>query len=337
MKTTATTTTTTTTTTASNPTPSAPRPAVLFPPGSIDPTTTNGNISTWLSSLEDDLQAAIELATARRRPDREVNAEEVAQLARLRVDVRRTVLVQVTMDIASYSLSPVLATFSNIPSTSTTSVGIGSSATRSSTMRVEGLLWRCGGGNRTGKVEDVPVGHILLFERDDQPFLHKALYAMSKEALAVVVIQKEGYAWPFQMTASTAVTEGYEGSKQQIVNIPVMMVSPEDGAILRRLALNVSSRRHPVKIALVNDEGEDGGGEGEEGGNECSICRENFIVDEEILKLPCRHCYHATCLSGWLVRNRSCPLCRSLVPSRRVGGSGGKERGRFDLMDTMTF
>lgn len=43
----------------------------------------------------------------------------------------------------------------------------------------------------------------------------------------------------------------------------------------------------------------------------CSICLEDFIVDESIKQLRCEHIYHISCLEEWFNEKRICPLCRA--------------------------
>jgi hypothetical protein len=35
-------------------------------------------------------------------------------------------------------------------------------------------------------------------------------------------------------------------------------------------------------------------------GDDCSVCKEQFTVGEELLKLPCTHLYHRDCVIPWL-------------------------------------
>ena len=44
--------------------------------------------------------------------------------------------------------------------------------------------------------------------------------------------------------------------------------------------------------------------------DECSICLEKFNIDEEVFKTPCNHMFHVTCLTEWLYKNKTCPICR---------------------------
>lgn len=43
---------------------------------------------------------------------------------------------------------------------------------------------------------------------------------------------------------------------------------------------------------------------------ECCICQSEYSDKEVIVRTPCLHYYHQSCLAGWLDRDRICPLCR---------------------------
>jgi hypothetical protein len=45
----------------------------------------------------------------------------------------------------------------------------------------------------------------------------------------------------------------------------------------------------------------------------CGICIDEFVNDEILTELPCKHYYHKTCVDKWLTINKTCPLCRSPV------------------------
>ncbi|KAH7648340.1 hypothetical protein FG379_000264 [Cryptosporidium bovis] len=48
--------------------------------------------------------------------------------------------------------------------------------------------------------------------------------------------------------------------------------------------------------------------------NPCSICIEDFKINEEYRTLPaCGHSFHKTCIDAWLLRNAICPNCKTLV------------------------
>nr|GLL41810.1 E3 ubiquitin-protein ligase At1g63170-like [Ipomoea trifida] len=49
----------------------------------------------------------------------------------------------------------------------------------------------------------------------------------------------------------------------------------------------------------------------EEGGNCCVICLEELKAGRDVAVMPCNHySFHDDCLSSWLQRSPSCPLCR---------------------------
>ncbi|EIW68167.1 hypothetical protein TREMEDRAFT_63337 [Tremella mesenterica DSM 1558] len=48
---------------------------------------------------------------------------------------------------------------------------------------------------------------------------------------------------------------------------------------------------------------------------DCPVCKDDFAVGDEVMRIPCKHIFHPDCLQPWLKVNGSCPVCRfSLVP-----------------------
>ena len=45
---------------------------------------------------------------------------------------------------------------------------------------------------------------------------------------------------------------------------------------------------------------------------ECSICLEQSQC--LVVSLECKHTFHASCIAKWLLRSRTCPLCRQAAP-----------------------
>jgi hypothetical protein len=43
---------------------------------------------------------------------------------------------------------------------------------------------------------------------------------------------------------------------------------------------------------------------------DCSICIEPFQLNDTVKRLPCGHCFHATCCLPWFERKHQCPYCR---------------------------
>ena len=51
----------------------------------------------------------------------------------------------------------------------------------------------------------------------------------------------------------------------------------------------------------------------------CGICLENIEKNKLVVKTPCNHLFHKTCLQTWFRKNRmlfaaTCPNCRARVP-----------------------
>lgn len=49
--------------------------------------------------------------------------------------------------------------------------------------------------------------------------------------------------------------------------------------------------------------------------HQCSICMEDFHVDEQASELPCHHCFHQQCIKPWLSAQHTCPVCRHSLPT----------------------
>ncbi|XP_021727569.1 uncharacterized protein LOC110694703 [Chenopodium quinoa] len=47
----------------------------------------------------------------------------------------------------------------------------------------------------------------------------------------------------------------------------------------------------------------------------CSICQDEYEVEEEVGKLECGHAYHLHCIKQWLVRKNACPVCKAEASS----------------------
>lgn len=45
--------------------------------------------------------------------------------------------------------------------------------------------------------------------------------------------------------------------------------------------------------------------------DECSICRDNFELNQHITELDCKHILHTECISEWVKYKSECPVCRN--------------------------
>lgn len=48
----------------------------------------------------------------------------------------------------------------------------------------------------------------------------------------------------------------------------------------------------------------------EETNKNCCICIDDHIIGSTVVKLPCGHLFHETCISEWLRKSCMCPVCR---------------------------
>ncbi|VDM03884.1 unnamed protein product [Schistocephalus solidus] len=49
------------------------------------------------------------------------------------------------------------------------------------------------------------------------------------------------------------------------------------------------------------------------GFDQCAVCIELFQPHDVIRSLPCKHFYHKACIDPWLLKHRSCPLCKQNI------------------------
>jgi len=45
----------------------------------------------------------------------------------------------------------------------------------------------------------------------------------------------------------------------------------------------------------------------------CPVCQEDYNAGETLVKLPCGHEYHRDCVTSWLTKHNSCPMCRKQI------------------------
>jgi hypothetical protein len=51
----------------------------------------------------------------------------------------------------------------------------------------------------------------------------------------------------------------------------------------------------------------------------CLICRQDYVVGDPVMDLPCSHHFHSDCITPWLTTvNKACPCCKVEVTPRKV-------------------
>eukprot|EP00736_Rhodelphis_marinus_P009977 Rmarinus@m.26181 len=80
--------------------------------------------------------------------------------------------------------------------------------------------------------------------------------------------------------------------------------SNRDNAAQQRSQLQQVLARLPVRRY-------DGGPVGrDEDDRCCPICLSDFVINEEIRSLPCKHVFHKSCIDTWFSTKVECPFCR---------------------------
>ncbi|XP_067098426.1 forkhead box protein N3-like [Osmerus mordax] len=53
-------------------------------------------------------------------------------------------------------------------------------------------------------------------------------------------------------------------------------------------------------------------------GLECSVCKEDYSVGENVRQLPCNHLFHNDCIVPWLEQHDTCPVCRKSLSGQNT-------------------
>lgn len=54
----------------------------------------------------------------------------------------------------------------------------------------------------------------------------------------------------------------------------------------------------------------------------CTICLGEYEAGDELVRLPCSHCYHNECIGAWTAEHSKCPLCNLDLESVPTANSG---------------
>lgn len=49
----------------------------------------------------------------------------------------------------------------------------------------------------------------------------------------------------------------------------------------------------------------------------CIICQNEYIDDEILKILQCKHLFHPECLGTWLNKEKTCPVCKNEVDDEK--------------------
>jgi len=52
--------------------------------------------------------------------------------------------------------------------------------------------------------------------------------------------------------------------------------------------------------------------------NKCTICQDEYVKDDTLLKMECSHDFHKDCLVTWLKQHNTCPVCRKEIEAKRM-------------------
>jgi len=58
---------------------------------------------------------------------------------------------------------------------------------------------------------------------------------------------------------------------------------------------------------------------------QCSVCMEDYKIDETVHKLPCDHLFHENCIVPWLELHDTCPVCRKGLTEGSDQNDGSNE------------
>ena len=271
------------------------------------PSTTGGSIEVSMSEemmLRADADDLIELfgedfrellsLSSGSASNKTISVSFLETLGKIKLDDRKSLLYDLTLQIGPLKLFAVPASFTSLPFDSTTAPLV--SCTESACGDLSDLPRLCATDG------DYYRGKIVCLRRGDTTFATKLQFAKEIGAAGCVVFNTLNV-FPFIMMDSKAELGG--GSS----DIPIFMISKEDSVVVEKLLQErmegSSSKLFSTASMVCNGILE----------LSCSICQEPMAAEEEVLKLPCRHCYHAGCVHTWLLRNNSCPMCRTQMPA----------------------
>ena len=245
----------------------------------------------FLELIGEDFRHAIEESLSLSNPNRMVSKEYLKNISIVELDSREGILVDSSLHVGPLTLLTVMASFGDRPALT---------EFKGDLIMADPI---CGEAPLVNS--EHCKGAIVCLKRGVVSFAQKAMTAQSSGAAAVVVIQS-GPNWPFVMTDTS---NELELKLKGNISIPIVMIGQDDGKIIEEMIskANLKSGAPPRRLlpAMLHFGPPD---------NMCSVCHDTYNLHDKIIKLPCRHAYHANCLKTWLSSHSTCPLCRHQLP-----------------------
>ena len=287
--------------------------------------TVNGiNLDNLLSELIGNIDFQTLEESIRQQTTKKLSRQYLSSLGKVLVDKRMVINFDFYIQIGNVSqpvkIMATLADFSPfiIPNDNVVS---GSNITLISDREIVLSDPICGEMTSTQLNNQQYLNKIIFMDRGNISFATKAKHAQLSGASCLLVAQTYDV-WPFVMTdnsweididtnsnsmsetntnldsfspESAIILNDTDGSRFKL-NIPVVMISKSDADHLRKLISSVNNMKVSLHVG--------------EKCVQCAICCDDFIIGCEVLKLPCRHMFHSTCIHSWLDGHNNCPLCR---------------------------
>jgi len=209
----------------------------------------------------------------------------LSTLGRVEVNSRNTILYDCFLNVGELQILGVVASFSWLPSD------------EDLPLRIEARLFRQDPPHAAAPLSPASKGCIAVCDRGVVSFAKKLMAASEAGCAALVVVQTEGFVFPFEMQDSA---QEIGSGQVETAPIPVVMVNAADGALLATLGA-ASAQGVTASLRIMKRE------------RDCAICAEEYAERDTVLRLPCRHAYHAACVERWLDSHSSCPICRKAL------------------------
>ena len=253
----------------------------------IDSSNDDNNHRNLLENLFEflgtDLREEIENAMNNSNNSRSISQSYLETLGKVVLDSRQGLLYDITIKVGPFTVMGIPATFGSLPFPILTAEIINGIPEHG-----EALL------------QDQVKDKIVLLKRGVVSFAQKAMNAQKSGCIAVIIGQTADM-WPFVMSDTTKEIDTFDLK----IQIPVLMISKQDCTIIEKMLTKTNENSNNTFECRINC------GEMKQ---DCSICQEDMIENETILKLACRHAYHQQCITNWLSKHNTCALCRAEMP-----------------------